>query len=238
MEDSKEAPQRELAHAQLGSGSVSIVVRDGETVCRPTGPWTPAVHALLNHLEQIGFDGSPRVLGFSEDGREILTYLDGEAAMRPWPKCLCNDVGIEALGAWLRDYHHAVRGFAPAPNAKWRVPGAIWSPGMIIRHGDLGPWNTIWREEKLVGVIDWDFAEPGLPIEDVAQMAWYSVPLRQTRAHEEAEIESEEDQHRRFRLLCESYGTHPGSVIGALLELQRKEIERIVQYGGSGLAPW
>ncbi|GLY80483.1 hypothetical protein Airi01_087500 [Actinoallomurus iriomotensis] len=30
------------------------VVRLGDTVRRPTHPWTPAVHALLGHLEQVG----------------------------------------------------------------------------------------------------------------------------------------------------------------------------------------
>jgi hypothetical protein len=31
------------------------VVRVGGTVRRPTQPWTPAVHALLRHLEKAGF---------------------------------------------------------------------------------------------------------------------------------------------------------------------------------------
>ena len=49
---------------------------------------------------------------------------------------------------------------------------------MIIRHGDLGPWNTVWEGETLNGVIDWDFAGPAYPLSDVGQFAWYSVPLR------------------------------------------------------------
>jgi hypothetical protein len=35
----------------LGGGNMSSgVVRVGDTVRRPAGPWTPAVHALLTHL--------------------------------------------------------------------------------------------------------------------------------------------------------------------------------------------
>ena len=44
-------------------GLISTVTRVGDTVRRGTGPWTPAVHALLRHLEGVGFDGAPMVLG-------------------------------------------------------------------------------------------------------------------------------------------------------------------------------
>ena len=32
--------------------------------------------------------------------------------------------------------------------------------------------------QSVRGVIDWDFAEPGDPLWDVGQFAWYAVPLR------------------------------------------------------------
>ncbi|MDQ3789736.1 MAG: aminoglycoside phosphotransferase family protein, partial [Actinomycetota bacterium] len=32
-------------------GSVTTVRRVGETIRRPVGEWTPAVHAVLTHLE-------------------------------------------------------------------------------------------------------------------------------------------------------------------------------------------
>jgi hypothetical protein len=51
----------------LAGGNVSAgVVRVGDTVRRPTGPWSPAVHALLVHLHEVGFDGAPRSMGFDE----------------------------------------------------------------------------------------------------------------------------------------------------------------------------
>jgi hypothetical protein len=58
-------------------GQPSRVFRRGNTVLRPAGPWTPAVHALLRHLERAGFAGSPRVVGdgYDDQGREVLTYI-------------------------------------------------------------------------------------------------------------------------------------------------------------------
>ncbi|HKW77884.1 MAG TPA: aminoglycoside phosphotransferase family protein, partial [Candidatus Limnocylindria bacterium] len=59
-------------------GNLQDTVRVGDTVRRRTGPWTPAVHALLRHLEKRGFP-APRVRGIDERGREILGYIEGEA---------------------------------------------------------------------------------------------------------------------------------------------------------------
>jgi hypothetical protein len=44
----------------LDGGYLNAVVRIGDTVHRPTARWSPAVHALLRHFEEAGFDGAPR----------------------------------------------------------------------------------------------------------------------------------------------------------------------------------
>ncbi len=159
--------KRDLGDGESGSGSVSTVIRSGETVLRPGGPWTPAVHALLRHLTAKGYSHSPQVLD-SEPESEVLTYIHGEVALRPWPLCFLEDSGIEAVGTAIYQYHQAVADFVPSPDAVWRCPDRRWAPGMIIRHGDLGPWNMVWRDEQLAGTIDWDLAEPGTVLEDIA----------------------------------------------------------------------
>ena len=152
--------------------------RVGDTIRRPTGPWTPTVHALLDHLARAGFHGAPRVLGIDEQEREMLSLLAGEVARRPWPHILHTYAGLITLAQMLRAYHTAAQTFVPGADAQWFVPGLQWMPGQIIRHGDLGPWNTIWANTQLVGFIDWDSIEPGTCLEDLAQLAWYCVPLR------------------------------------------------------------
>lgn len=76
----------------LGGGSVW---RSDRGVHRPTGPWTPTVHAFLRHLERVGFDGAPRVRGTEDMGHEILTFIEGDVLAAgpgwqpgnptPWP---------------------------------------------------------------------------------------------------------------------------------------------------------
>jgi hypothetical protein len=67
----------------LAGGKSGGAVRIGNTVRRQVGPWTPAVHALLHHLEDVGFTGAPRALGIDRHGREILSFLAGRHCRRP-----------------------------------------------------------------------------------------------------------------------------------------------------------
>ena len=112
-------PEEHLEGGNLTNG----VVRVGETVRRPTGPWTPSVHALLRHLETRGFDGVPRVYGVDEAGREILEYIQGEVAWPTAHRRLLGDLeSVHRVGELLRAFHDAVADFDPGPAAVWRFP--------------------------------------------------------------------------------------------------------------------
>ena len=164
-------------------------------------------------------------------------YIDGEVAMRPWPLILLSKAGIAAIAQLLREYHDLIRNYRSGANSKWRDPNAKWQEGMIVRHGDLGPWNMVWKSSELVGLIDWDLAEPGYPIEDVAQAAWYCVPMRPLERCIDAGIDFD-DQASRLEALCETYGADIDAVTGAIAALQSKEIGRIVELGKTGIEPW
>jgi len=189
-------------------------------------------------LEAAGFDYAPRVLGYEpRQGAERLTYIEGEVSMRPWPPYLASESGIVAVARLLREYHRAVHGYVPDMDSMWRAPGVAWRDGMIVRHGDLGPWNMVWRDGVLVGLIDWDLAEPGYAIEDVAQAAWYCVPLRPPDKCAESGIDPA-DQPRRLKVLCSTYGESVPDVLHALSGIQRIELQRLREWGDAGIEPW
>ena len=229
---------RKLNDGESACGSVNAVTRLGQTVCRPSGPWSLAVHALLRYLAAVDFKYAPRLLNTDQHSEtETLSYIDGEVAMRPWPKCLLVEDGIFQVGVMLRAYHDAVVNYEPLSGAVWRDPEAQWHAGMILRHGDLGPWNMVWKSDRLVGLIDWDLLEPGMALSDVAQAAWNCVPLRPDAECIAAGIRLD-DRLDRLRALCTAYGTQSDRVLTGLLELQENEIRRTERYGRRGLQPW
>lgn len=223
----------------LDGGFVNEVVRVGDTVRRTTGPWTPAVHAILRHLEMVGFSESPRVLGIDERGREVLSYLPGETApWTSWPDVLRSDDGVVQLGRLLRRYHDAVRDFQPPEGTVWRNPLA--GPGEIIRHGDFSPFNTTWVNNTVVGLIDWDFARPGRAIDDLAYLAWQLVPLQPEGRRRQYGLDPQIDLRSRLRALCDAYGGDysPAAVVTAAIKVIESEHDDTARLAAMGLHPW
>jgi hypothetical protein len=159
----------------LPGGNVGGAVRVGETVRRPTGPWTPAVHALLDHLRRSGLDAIPTVLGIDDHSREVLTYLPGRS-VDVETETVSDELLADAV-RWLRRFHDAVRGYRPPGAVQWRHGVRALADGEVVCHNDPGAYNWMVDGDRLTGMVDWDMAGPGQPIDDLAFMAWSSVPL-------------------------------------------------------------
>ena len=157
---------------------------------------------------------------------------------RPWPQHLLGEPVLTQLGEWLLEYHACIRGYLPPEDAVWRTPGAPHD-GEVIRHGDLGPWNSVWRDGQLAGYIDWDFAEPGAAISDIAQLAWYFVPLRPDAACFAAGSSEVPDRARRLRVLTDAYELDDvQDLLAEMPRLHALEAERTSRLGGEGREPW
>jgi Ser/Thr protein kinase RdoA (MazF antagonist) len=161
---------------RLAGGNASgSVVRVGDTVRRRAGPWTTAVHALLRHLNEVGFDGAPLPVGLDAEGREVLTFLPGTV---PWPdrfELLHPVERLAGVARLIRHFHDAVASFSPPAGASWQV--LIPAEGdEIIAHNDLAPWNLVIGQSRCA-FIDWDAAAPGTRLWDLAYAAHGFVPL-------------------------------------------------------------
>jgi hypothetical protein len=129
------------------AGSVGGAVRVGDTVHRPAGPWTAAVHALLGYLAGR-VPHVPRVLGYDEEGREVLSYLPGRVV--DGDRETLSTAQVVSVVSWTRAFHDAVAGFSH--RGPWRffsVPGPS-----LIGHNDIAPYNVCFEGDGLVGVFD------------------------------------------------------------------------------------
>jgi len=166
-----------LRGGNVGAG----VVRVGNTVRRPAGPWSPAVDALLRHLTDVGFAGAPRSLGFDERGRHVIEYVDGPVPMPFQPADRVS--ALLRVGRLLRDFHDASEEFVALPDAEWNVVVAPDRTDLVVHH-DPAPWNLVLGADRWV-LIDWDNAGPGSRLWDLAYAAHGFVPLApETPTHE------------------------------------------------------
>ena len=142
-----------------GGATADGVVRVGNTVRKRPQRGSQLVRDVLLHLERTGFDAAPRWLGVDEQGRDVLSWIDGETftergRMHPYigdppDRVTFSDEQVGAVMRLLRRYHDT---FA----------------GDVICHGDFGPWNLVWRGGLPVAVIDFDHVYRGEPADDVA----------------------------------------------------------------------
>jgi len=152
-----------------------LVVRVGDAVLRPRAPCWRATHALLAHLCAVGFDGAPRVLAVSPSA-EMLTYVEGQAALPPLPQDTLTDAALVSVADLLRRYHAAAASFDPAGYAWPRPIPARFRTG-LVSHNDVHPANLVFRGGRAVALIDFDWAGPGSAIWDLAAAARYWAPL-------------------------------------------------------------
>jgi Phosphotransferase enzyme family len=160
-----------------GFTNAGRVIRVQDSVRRPWRATSPATKALLDHLERVGFAGAPRFLGVDDRGREMLSYIPGDAAVEPYQAWALTDEALISVAELLRRYHDAVTSFDAAGYA-WPASIPVQFRGGIVSHNDPNLDNVIFAGGRAVALIDFDLASPGSAVWDVACAARLWAPLR------------------------------------------------------------
>ncbi|PGZ92246.1 phosphotransferase [Bacillus sp. AFS029533] len=194
----------------LTGGNVSNVHRVGDTVRREIKADSFKVHKLLKHLENKGFNYAPKFLGIDEKGREILSFIEGEAGNYPLKEYMWSDTVLIEIAKMLRLYHDAVSDF---------IFDDCWEPidntpkqNDVLCHNDFAIYNIIFNHDRPVGIIDFDVAGPGPRIWDIAYTLYTCLPLSRFYLSETGEkVNYDSSQHsirlkQRIRLFFENYG--------------------------------
>ena len=203
-------------------------MRVGDTVRRPVGPWTPAVEALLLHLEAVGFEGAPRTLGRDDRGRHVLEHVPGEAGT---PSPSWSPARLREVGRLLHDLHAATAGFAAPPGAVWADTVVPDARGLVC-HGDAAPWNLVASPRGWV-LVDWDAAGPAGALWELAYTAHTAVPLEPGRDLADGAV--------GLRALADGYGLDDGDR-AALVPLLARRAQGMVDLlddgARTGRQPW
>ncbi|MDJ0788074.1 MAG: phosphotransferase [Myxococcota bacterium] len=189
---------------QGGIANAGQVVRDGEHVLRPASEHSASVHAYLRAVRRAGFEGAPWPVGIEEDGRERLEFIDGDVPLSPYPAWSQSDNALASIATLLRDLHEAARDFDPRRHG-WNEALADPAGGTLVCHNDVEPSNVVFRDGLAVALIDFEFAAPGRPIYDLAQLARLCVPIEDD--FDQARIGwRPADRPARLRLVADAYG--------------------------------
>lgn len=202
----------------LSGGRENSIFRIEDKVCRPAGTWSYAVHQLLKHLENEGFELAPKSYGFDDKGNEVLSYVEGDVFNYPLTGAVATDEALISAAQLLRKLHDVSSSFvtqALAENLQWMLPS--WEPAEVICHGDYAPYNVCLQGNQTVGVFDFDTAHPAPRVWDIAYAMYCWAPFKTHQADAMGDIQS---QAVRAKLFCDAYGVSVGereSLVTAML---------------------
>jgi Ser/Thr protein kinase RdoA (MazF antagonist) len=191
----------------IGGRITPGVVRIGDTVRRPTNSNSAFVHEVLRYLERVGFEAAPRFLGIDDEGREILSYREGETPENIRPDY--SDDVLRVAARLIRRYHDAVAG------------SELTGVEEVVCHNDISPVNFVFEDGWPVAMIDFDAAAPGSRLRELAyglflwlNLGFDGLPLA--------------EQPRRTRIFLEAYGLRhpPAGLVDELLQQQRERAAR------------
>ncbi|MEU7847715.1 phosphotransferase [Micromonospora parva] len=120
----------------------------------------------------------------------------------PLPAWVWSREVLTDAGTRLAHLHEASLGFGVS-GAVWRSP--VRQPAEVICHNDFAPYNMVFTDRRLSGVIDWDTASPGPRLWDVAYLAYRLVPLADPSNGDAIDSDLGE-RARRLCLLAAAYG--------------------------------
>lgn len=171
-------PDQSAAETRLPAGDVTEgVVRIGDTVRRPHQRSSFAVGAYLDHLERVGFAASPRYLGLDSQGREVLTFLEGDVPAKDPESWVLSEELLASVAGLTRELHHASAGYSPADEPFPPRP-VQQDPFELVTHLDITPENVVVRDGLAVGLIDFDLAGPSTRYIDSFNTAMHWVKLK------------------------------------------------------------
>ncbi|MBA2711163.1 MAG: aminoglycoside phosphotransferase family protein [Tatlockia sp.] len=189
----------------LEGGRRNQIIRIGDCVHRPIGPWTTQIHKFLYHLREKGFYSAPKPLGFDEDGREILSFIEGNVSNYPLSADACSISALISSAHLLRNFHEASTSFLAgftSDEKLWQLPAR--QPQELICHGDFAPYNVVLNRDKAIGIIDFDTCHPGPRTWDIAYALYRWSPF--TNPNNKDGFGTIDEQILRADLFCKAYG--------------------------------
>lgn len=127
-------------------------IENGQVVKRSTN--NPEEYAFLKLMADQNTALTPRLLK-QENGLDYFTYFRGQSAYYVQEMPLNETMQVAKFLRKIADISKKALG-----------------KNQVYVHGDLSPMNAVFKDDELVGIIDWDSTHIGQDYEDFIYLAW------------------------------------------------------------------
>jgi hypothetical protein len=177
------------------------VYKKDNMVLRPIESWSPNIHLLLTHFYNNGLP-VPKIIK-TDNTYEYLEYINGEQ-IHPYK---WNNESLVEIANLVKKLHNTAKTFEYNENMEWK-PWYLRELGKpeLYSHGDIAPWNIITNGNKIIGLIDWEYAGPIDPIIELARVCWLFPQLVDDDLGKLYELPSPKERGEQVRLIIDIYG--------------------------------
>ena len=188
----------------LSGGREGAIFLQGDRVVRPANPWTEEVQNFLRFLRGRGVDYVPVPYGRTEEGQEVLSFVQGQIFHEGLPISLYTEEFLQSVAKLLSDYHSHSKEYISRLTGKepWMLSAV--EPIEVMCHGDFAPYNVTVEEGSPKGIIDFDTLHPGPAMWDVVYGTYRFVPfMSPTNPEYRGPLK---EQIRRMKVFLDAYG--------------------------------
>jgi aminoglycoside phosphotransferase (APT) family kinase protein len=179
------------------------------------------------------------VAGRRRAGRDVLSFVEGDVPLPPYPSWALTEAALDDLGRLLRRFHEATADLDRSSLSGWSDEWSDPAGGPVICHNDLFPENVVFRDGHVVALIDVAMAAPGRPLWDLAIAAQEWGPLHAPGAR--LSHPDDLDGVRRTGRLAAAYGLEPERARELLDVIDQERVQQLANVrarAAAGEAPW
>lgn len=212
----------------------------GDQVARPTYPQTATVEHFLQHLIACGLDFVPAPFPHDEHGRQRLQFLPGSVPLSPYPAWALSESLLADVARRQRQLHVAAASYVAPDDAIWATSAGDYFPeaadGALVCHNDICMSNVVVVDDRVAGIIDFDYCRPVERLFDIAVAARHWVPFGGLSSNDIPDV----DRVHRFALFADAHEldtadrTHVVELSVSFLDKARNNVRRLANEGKVG----
>jgi thiamine kinase-like enzyme len=176
------------------------VYKKDNMVIRPLEKWSENIHLLMNHFYNNGLP-VPKIIKIDQE-YEYTEYINGEMIHpKKW-----TDEGLFEIGKMVKKLHEIAKNFVQKKNMEWK-PWYLRELGKpeICSHGDIAPWNIITKNNKPIGIVDWEYAGPIDTIIELARVCWLFPQLHDDDIGKLYDLPPPEKRGEQIKIILDAY---------------------------------
>ena len=193
------------------------VYRIGNTVERPSKPWSRSVCRLIKHFESFQM---PVEHIIEVDDKVQISEFDNGEMVHPhkW-----TDEALYQVGSMTSRFHNVAKCFHISSDDVWQpwYLREIGSDYRIHCHGDIAPWNMLTKNGYPALLVDWEFSGLLDPFVELARVCWLFVQLHDDDLQKLHDLPPPKKRAEQVRIVAEGYGLS--------LKERKRLVEQIIE---------